>query len=88
MLGENGTGKTTFLQTTIQMGNFYASNLDRYNLSTIVAQAPGRLSTPNEAKNESLESLDTAKNANHGRPFAICDVPPISATSRPPPFPI
>src|SRR6266702_5332122 len=69
-------------QTTIQVGNFYAANLDRYNLSTIAAQAPGRSPTPQEAKKESPEQLENATSANHERSFAICDVPPISATSR------
>ncbi|KAI9458635.1 hypothetical protein BJY52DRAFT_1119457 [Lactarius psammicola] len=69
-------------KTTIQVGNFYASNLDRYNLSTIAAQAPGRSPTPQETKKESPEQLDNATSANHERSFAICDVPPISATSR------
>jgi hypothetical protein len=72
-------------KTTIQVGNFYASNLERYNLSTIAAQAPGRSPTPQEAENElPPERLDNATtSANHEqRPFGICDVPPISATSR------
>lgn len=70
-------------KTTIQVGNFYASNLERYNLSTISAQAPGRSPTPpQETKRESPDQLDNATSANHERSFAICDVPPISATSR------
>jgi len=70
-------------KTTIQVGNFYASNLERYDLSTIAAQAPGRSPTPQEAKKESPpEQLDNTSGANHERSFAICDVPPISATSR------
>jgi polynucleotide 5'-kinase involved in rRNA processing len=81
-----------FLQTTIQVGNFYTANLERYNLSTIAAQAPGRSPTPQEAKKDLLEQLDNATSASHERSFTICDVPPsheqsfavppISATSR------
>ena len=69
-------------QTTIQVGNFYTANLERYNLSPIAAQAPGRSPTPQEAKKDLLEQLDNATGASHERSFAICDVPPISATSR------
>ncbi|KAI9438635.1 hypothetical protein H4582DRAFT_186052 [Lactarius indigo] len=45
-------------KTTIQVGNFYAANLERYNLSTIAAQAPGRSPTPQETKRESLDQPD------------------------------
>jgi hypothetical protein len=71
---------------------FYTANLERYNLSTIAAQAPGRSPTPQEAKKDLLEQLDNATSASHERSFTICDVPPsheqsfavppISATSR------
>jgi len=67
-------------KTTIQVGNFYTANLERYDLSTIAAQAPGRSPTPQEAKKDLLEQLDNA--TGHERSFTICDVPPISATSR------
>ncbi|KAI0298715.1 hypothetical protein B0F90DRAFT_687356 [Multifurca ochricompacta] len=72
-------------KTTIQVGNFYASNLDRYNLSTIAAQAPGRSPTPNlpqEDKKDSSEPVGNIPSSNHERSFAIGNVPPISATSR------
>lgn len=79
-------------KTTIQVGNFYTANLERYSLSTIAAQAPGRSPTPQEAKKDLLEQLDNATSASHERSFTICDVPPsheqsfavppISATSR------
>ncbi|KAH8987864.1 hypothetical protein EDB92DRAFT_1948368 [Lactarius akahatsu] len=69
-------------KTTIQVGNFYAANLERYNLSTIAAQAPGRSPTPQETKKESPDQPDNPTSANHERSFTLCDVPPISATSR------
>ncbi|KAH9061067.1 hypothetical protein EDB87DRAFT_476985 [Lactarius vividus] len=69
-------------KTTIQVGNFYAANLERYNLSTIAAQAPGRSPTPQEAKKESPDQPDNSTSVHQERSFAISDVPPISATSR------
>jgi len=71
-------------KTNAQVGNLSASNLERYNLSTVVAQTPGPSPTtdPQDDKKDSSELIRDIANANHERSCMVNDVPPISATSR------
>ncbi|KAI0258291.1 hypothetical protein BC834DRAFT_975304 [Gloeopeniophorella convolvens] len=68
-------------KTTMQVGNFYTANLDRYDLKPIAAKAPGRSPTPNpppETKEETPQPSTSAPGVVHEQAFTISDVPPIS----------
>lgn len=68
------------------MGNQFASDLEGFNLSTIVEQAsehaPLAPDPPEEDKKDSSELLLDVADGKQDRSFTIGDVPPMSATSR------
>jgi hypothetical protein len=58
------------------------SDLEPYNLNSLVAQASGTSPTADPPKDDKKDSSELVTNGNHERSFVIGDVPPISATSR------
>jgi hypothetical protein len=68
------------------VGNHFASELEGFNLSAVVAPAsehtPFASEPPGEDKKDSSELLLDVADDKQDRSFTIGDVPPMSATSR------